>query len=99
MNDVVVDIRVRYATEIPGYMAFKSTQHARKIVEGDSNKQYSLLQAYGAELKRVSPENTFKLNIQYPDPGLQPRFERCYMCFDGTNKALKLACRQFIGLD
>lgn len=41
--------------------------------------------------------NTFKLNIV--GPGLQPRFERCYMCFDGTKKALTLACRTFIGLN
>ncbi|KAI5415516.1 hypothetical protein KIW84_040805 [Lathyrus oleraceus] len=64
---------------------FKARQLAQ-IVEGDSSKEYSFLRSYGVELIRVSPENTFKLNIDSPGPGLQPRFERCYTCFDETNK-------------
>ncbi|XP_058776094.1 uncharacterized protein LOC131650398 [Vicia villosa] len=99
LNDVIEYVRVRYATEIPGCRAFKARQIAKRVVEGDSSKQYSLLWSYEAELRRASPGNTFKMNIQTPGPGLLPRFERCYLCFDGTKKALKLACRPFIGLD
>ncbi|XP_058767567.1 uncharacterized protein LOC131641278 [Vicia villosa] len=99
LNDVIEDVRVRYATEIPGCKAFKARQISKRVMEGDSSKQHSLLWSYGAELRRASPGNTFKMNIQTPGPGLLPRFERCYLCFDGTKKALKLACRPFIGLD
>ncbi|XP_058724923.1 uncharacterized protein LOC131596316 [Vicia villosa] len=99
LNEVVADVRLKYATEIPGCRAFKARQLARRIVEGDSSKQYSLLWSYGAELRRASSGNTFKLNTMTPAPGLQPRFERCYMCFDGCKKALIKACRPFIGLD
>ncbi|XP_058726822.1 uncharacterized protein LOC131598214 [Vicia villosa] len=99
LNEVIEYVRVRFATEIPGCRAFKARQIAKRVVEGDSTKQFSLLWSYGAELRRASPGNTFKMNIQTPGPGLLPRFERCYLCFDGTKKALKLACRPFIGLD
>lgn len=58
-----------------------------------------LLWLYVVELRRASPGNTFKLNINRHGSGLQPRFGRCYMCFDGTKKALTLTCRPFIGLD
>jgi hypothetical protein len=50
-------------------------------------------------LRRASQGNTFKMNIKSLGPGLLPWFERCYMCFDGIKKALKNACRPFIGLD
>ncbi|XP_058762568.1 uncharacterized protein LOC131635949 [Vicia villosa] len=99
LNDVEADVRLRYATEIPGCRAFKARQIARQIVEGDSSKQFNLLWSYGAELRRASPGNTFKLNTTCSGEGLNPRFEKCYMCFDGTKMALKKACRPFIGLD
>ncbi|KAI5396920.1 hypothetical protein KIW84_062946 [Lathyrus oleraceus] len=53
--------------------AFKAIQIGRQIVEGDSSKQYSLLWSYGAELRRPSLGNIFKLNINRLGPGLQPR--------------------------
>ncbi|XP_058746137.1 uncharacterized protein LOC131619011 [Vicia villosa] len=99
LNEVVADIRSRYSTEIPGCRAFKARQIARQIVEGDSSKQFSMLWSYGAELKRASASNTFKINTAALAPGLRPRFERCYLCFDGTKKALTKTCRPFIGLD
>ncbi|CAI8594319.1 unnamed protein product [Vicia faba] len=52
LNDVITDVRIRYAVEIPDCGAFKASQLTRKIVEGDSSKQYSLLWPYGAELRR-----------------------------------------------
>ncbi|XP_058781151.1 uncharacterized protein LOC131655272 [Vicia villosa] len=99
LNEVVADIRQRYSTEIPGCRAFRARQIARQIVEGDSSKQFSMLWSYGAELRRASAGNTFKINTTSFAPGLKPRFERCYISFDGTKKALTKACRPFIGLD
>ncbi|CAI8616634.1 unnamed protein product [Vicia faba] len=95
LNELVADVRLRFATEITRCRTFKARQLARKIVEGDSTKQYNMLWSYEAELRRASKGNTCKLNIS----GLPPRLKRCYMCFDGTKKALKVGCRPFIGLD
>lgn len=89
LSEVVADVRLRYATEILGCRDFKERQITRHIVEGDSSKKFSLLWSYDAELRRASIGNTFKINTGVPAPGLKPRFERCYMYFDGTNKALK----------
>lgn len=50
-------------------------------------------------LRRASAGNTFKINTSVPAPGLKPKFERFYMYFDGTKKALTKACKPFIGLD
>lgn len=47
----------------------------------------------------ASAGNTFKINTSVPALGLKPRFERYYMCFDGTKKALTKTCRPLIGLD
>ncbi|KAI5393748.1 hypothetical protein KIW84_060748 [Lathyrus oleraceus] len=58
-----------------------------------------MLWSYDVGLRGESKGNTFKLNIARPTLGLPPRFERCYMCFDSIKKALKVACRPFIGLD
>lgn len=58
-----------------------------------------MLWLYGVGLMRASKGNTFNLNIRRPTPRLQPRFKRCYICFDGTKKALNVACRPFIGLN
>lgn len=85
LNEVMSHVRIRFTTEITTCRDFKSRQFAQ-IIEGDSSKQYSFLRSYGVELIRASPEKTFKLNIDSPGPGLQPRFERCYTCFDETNK-------------
>lgn len=99
LNDVVADVRLRHATKISGCREFKARLVARQIVEGDSSKQYSFLWSYGVELRKVSPGNTFKFNINCTTPGLQPRFERCYMCFDETKQALRKSWRPFKGLD
>lgn len=92
LNEVVTNVRLMYATGIPRCRAFKARQVARQVVKGDSNKQFSLLWSYGTELKMGSKGNTFKVNIAYLATWLQPRFTRCYICFDGTKKTLKKAC-------
>lgn len=48
LNDVVADVRVRYATEILGCGAFNVRHISRQVVEGDSSKQCCLLWSYGA---------------------------------------------------
>lgn len=53
LNEVAVDVRLRFATEITGCKAFKARQLAIKVVEGDSSKKYSMLWSYGAKLRRA----------------------------------------------
>lgn len=98
LNEVITNIRLRYATEIPSYRAFKPRQLARQNIEGNFSKQYSLLWSYGVELRKVSSGNTFKLNINCLVQRMQLIFERCYIYFDGTKKTLRKACRPFISL-
>ncbi|MCH96268.1 hypothetical protein A2U01_0017252, partial [Trifolium medium] len=69
------------------------------MVDGDADRQYSLLWSYSEELRNANPGNTCKLHIERPAPTLEPRFGRYYLCFDGAKRALKIACRPFIGVD
>ncbi|KAI5396006.1 hypothetical protein KIW84_062270 [Lathyrus oleraceus] len=85
LNEVVADLRLRFAIEIIESRAFKARQLARKVVEGDSAKQYSIIWSYDAELRRESKGNTLKLNII----GLPPWFERFYICFYGTSAGIE----------
>lgn len=98
LDQVIDEGRTRYSTDIPACRAFRARQIATQLVEGDSSRQYSLLWSYSAELHRASSGNRCKLEIDRPSPGLQPRFRRYYMCFDGCKRAIN-ACRPFIGLD
>ena len=98
LDQVINEVRTRYSTEIPACRAFRARQIARQLVEGDSSRQYSLLWSYSVELHRASSGNNCKLEIDRPCPGLQPRFGRYYVCFDGCKRAIN-ACRPFIGLD
>ncbi|KAI5396455.1 hypothetical protein KIW84_062608 [Lathyrus oleraceus] len=54
LNELVSNVRLRFATEITGCRAFKARWIARQIIEGGSSKQYSLLWSYEAELRRAS---------------------------------------------
>lgn len=93
INDVVTEVRTKYSTGITFSTAFKARQIARKLVDGDSVKQYALLWSYSEELKRACRGNNCKLHIERPAPTLEPRFGRFYLCLDGCKKALKIACR------
>ena len=97
--EIVSDIKTNYSVEIPAWRALRARQLAKKAVEGDAIKQYSLLWSYSAELKKAGLGNRCKLEIERHGPSLQPRFKRCYMCLDGCKNAIKNACRPFIGLD
>lgn len=55
---MVSDVRIKYTIEIPSCKPFKVRELARKFVERDYGKQYSLLWLYDVELRKVSPKNT-----------------------------------------
>jgi hypothetical protein len=98
-NEVIADMRTRFSIGISFPRAVKARKVAKNMVDGDADRQYSLLWSYSEELRRANPENTCKLHIERPAPTLEPRFGRYYLCFDGAKRALKIACRPFIGVD
>ena len=68
-------------------------------MEGDASKQYGMLWSYGAELRKASAGNTCKLQLDRPDPTLEPRFGSFYMCLEGYKKGFVAGYRPFIGVD
>ncbi|KAI5432133.1 hypothetical protein KIW84_036037 [Lathyrus oleraceus] len=70
---------------------------AKKIIEGDADKQYANLWRYVAELKRVNLGNTVKINVKRPLSSIQPMFDSLYFCFDGCKKIFINGYKPFIG--
>lgn len=54
---------------------------------------------YVTELRRVCAGNTAKINVDKPNPSIQPRFCSFYFCFDGCRQGFTKACRPFVGVD
>lgn len=54
--------------------AWKVKLIAKKIIEGDADKQYANLWRYDVELQRVNAGNIMKINVDRPNPSIQPRF-------------------------
>ncbi|GAU09980.1 hypothetical protein TSUD_391720 [Trifolium subterraneum] len=99
IKEGIADMRIRFSIAITFSRAAKARKLAKKLVDGDADRQYSLLWSYSEELRNRNPGNTCKLHFERPAPTLEPRFGRYYLCFDGAKKALKIACRPFIGVD
>lgn len=72
--DIVQDMRQKYSTGITVARAWKENLFAKNVIEGDVDKQYENLWRYIAELTRVNVRNTVKINIDRPNPLIQPRF-------------------------
>lgn len=70
--EVVANIKTIYFIEISECRAFKIWKFERKVVEGDSSEQYSLLWSYSVEFRRTSIGNTCNLERLCSD--LQSRF-------------------------
>nr|XP_004489869.1 uncharacterized protein LOC101510316 [Cicer arietinum] len=100
IRETLSGIRRIYFVGITTGRAWKASQIANEIVEGDAAKQYTFLWRYFAKLRRASVENTCKINIDRPCLTLQPRFSSFYFCFDDSKKKGFLrGCRPFIGVD
>ncbi|RDX95808.1 hypothetical protein CR513_21612, partial [Mucuna pruriens] len=67
------------------------------ITEGECSKQYTIFWSYRAELRKVSLENTCKLELDKPRIDVIPRFKRYYICLYECKKAFTFACKLFIG--
>ena len=69
-NEIVDDIKKTYSVGINRWRAVKGKQIDMDIVEGDGQKQYSLLYDYVTKLKRVFAGTTCKIKINHPQPTL-----------------------------
>ncbi|GAU21282.1 hypothetical protein TSUD_286920 [Trifolium subterraneum] len=75
LRDITQHMRTDFALGISKNTAWKAKQYATEIIEGDSDRQYSLLRRYADELIRVCKENTVVIGLaERPVPTLPPRF-------------------------
>lgn len=92
-------MRKNYSVGITPSRAWKAKEIAKGIVEGDIGRQFAMIWSYAAELGRVCPGNTFKINVEKPNQSILPRFGSFYFCFDGCKRGFVDGCRPFIGVD
>ena len=74
IEDIMDEMRTNHVVGITKGRVWKAKQIAQKIVEGDVDSQYSMIWRYAAELTRVCARNIVKVNVERPNPRLQPRF-------------------------
>jgi hypothetical protein len=100
LRDIAQHMRTHFAVGINKNTTWKAKQYATEVIEGDSDRQYSLLRRYADELIRVCKENTVKIGIaERHVPTLPPRFGSFYFCLNGSKKGFINGCRPFIGVD
>ncbi|XP_058782464.1 uncharacterized protein LOC131656924 [Vicia villosa] len=99
ITDIIQDLRQNFSVGITVARAWKAKLIAKRILEGDADRQYADLRRYASELHRVNPGNTVSITVNRPSPSIQPRFGSFYFCFDGCKKGFTNGCRPFIGVD
>jgi hypothetical protein len=98
-KDIMTDLRRNHSVGVTFGRAWQAREKAKKKIEGNAVKQYTLLWRYVAELKKQSMGNTAKINVERIAPTIQPRFGSFYFSFDGCKKGFLASCRPFIGVD
>jgi len=99
VKEVFDEMSLTYGVGITMDRAWRARKIAKKIIEGDADKQYSKIWRYAAELKRACKGNSVKINVDGPSATIQPRFGSFYFCFEGCKKGFITACRPFVGVD
>jgi hypothetical protein len=75
IRDIIQHMRTKFALNITPSTTWKAKQYATAIVEGDADRQYSLLRRYAEELRSKCKHNTVKIGVERPIPSdLHPRF-------------------------
>ncbi|XP_058784822.1 uncharacterized protein LOC131659682 [Vicia villosa] len=98
ITDIIQDLRQNFSVGITVARAWKAKLIAKRILEGDADRQYANLRRYASELHRVNPGNTGSITVNRPIPSIQPRFGSFYFCFDGCKKGFTNGCRPFVGV-
>ncbi|XP_050902416.1 uncharacterized protein LOC127113088 [Lathyrus oleraceus] len=98
IRDIIQDIRQKFYVGISVARSWKAKLIAKKIIEGDVDKQFANLWRYVAKLTRINHRNTLKIIVERPFPSIQPRFDSFYFCFDCCKKGFINGCRPFVGV-
>ncbi|XP_058726497.1 uncharacterized protein LOC131597850 [Vicia villosa] len=99
ITDIIQDLRQNYSAGITMARAWKAKLIAKKMLEGDADRQYAILRCYAAELHRASTGNTLSITVERPNPTIPTRFGSFYFCFEGCKKGFINGCRPFVGVD
>jgi len=97
-NEIIDDVRKSYNVGITTWRAMKAKVITMDILEGDWQKQYTLLYDYAAKLRIMSSQTTCKIKINQPQSTLSQRFGSFYLCLDECKKGFVNGCRPFIGV-
>ena len=98
-NEIIDDIKKTYSVGITLWTTIKGRQMAMDVIEGDGQKQHTLLYDYVTELKRVFARTTVKIKVNQPQPTLQPHFGAFYMCLEGCKEGFINGYKPFVGVD
>ncbi|XP_047953891.1 uncharacterized protein LOC125200221 [Salvia hispanica] len=78
--------------------AKRAMARARKLIEGDTIKQYKRLYDYRAEILRTNPWSTVVLATRRLSDGTD-KFNGIYIAYEACKPSFKQHCRRMIGLD
>ncbi|XP_075666037.1 uncharacterized protein LOC142635859 [Castanea sativa] len=89
----------KFKVHISRYQASRAKGRAKELVHRTFTKQYAQLGDYCEELLRSNLRSTILISTNRPQPHLQPKFERLYVCLDACKRGFLAVCRPFIGVD
>lgn len=99
IHDIMQDMRQNYFVGITIARAWKEKLIAKRVIKEDFDKKYANVRRYTTELRRVNARNTIKINVDIPNPLLQPRFGSLYFWFYCCKKGFIHGCRPLVGID
>jgi hypothetical protein len=85
---------------IPSEIAGADEENVQHVIPSEIVEMNKLEEEYttdSLDSASDSEHENDKLELDRPGTGLQPRFSRFYVCFDGCKRAIKNSCRPFIG--
>ncbi|XP_039169472.1 uncharacterized protein LOC120293792 [Eucalyptus grandis] len=94
-TEMQTDARERFALILNKKKCYRAIWTALSHIRGPIGKQYDMLRSYLEELKRVSKNGTFMMEV---NPATKV-FERFYVGFDELKNGFLAGCRRVIGLD
>ncbi|XP_012828500.1 PREDICTED: uncharacterized protein LOC105949728 [Erythranthe guttata] len=98
INSMKRKVRKDLNVEVSRWQCYRAKNNAKKIVEGDIQKQFALLRDYCATVLHHNPGSCFKIQTTGED-GTQPRFLRLYARLAAQKSGYLAACRPIVGLD
>uniref|UniRef100_A0A2N9FBT4 Uncharacterized protein n=1 Tax=Fagus sylvatica TaxID=28930 RepID=A0A2N9FBT4_FAGSY len=92
-------VAAKFNVHISRHVAYRAKRVAKQLINGSCKEQYAQLGDYSEELIRSNPGSNSIIHTERPQPHLQPRFGRFYICLDACKRGFLAGCRPFIGLD